>query len=82
MVAMDSGGRTGEWFIFRVFMSSLRSSFLICRGAQEQRSVLHSDKGIKARGHIKSRQRGVHERESQHGLWKTQWRHLAIYLAS
>lgn len=81
MVAMDSGGRMGECFIFRVFMSSL--SFLICREARErQRSVPHSDKGIKAHGRIKSRQRGVHARESQHGSWKTQWRHLVVYLAS
>lgn len=64
----------------RALWAPLSSSVEGARG--RQRPVPHSDKGIKAHGRIKSRQRGVQERESQHGVWKTQCRHLVVYLTS
>lgn len=63
-------------------LSELHFSSSVVGARGRQRPVPHSDKGIKAHGRIKSRQRGVQERESQNGVWKTQCRRLVVYLAS
>lgn len=92
----SAGGSTGQIWLPRIQEAELESGlFSVCsralwaplsssvEGARgRQHPVPHSDKGIKAHGRIKSRQRGVQERESQHGVWKTQCRHLVVYLTS